>query len=53
MILSSHSYFLQSVVNKYEITNDDDDDDHHHHHHHHLANMQMGHKLTRFCLTRL
>jgi hypothetical protein len=36
MILSSHPYFLQSVENKYEITNDDDDD---------LANMQLGHML--------
>ena len=57
MILSSHSNCLQSVENKYEITNDedndnDDDDEHHHHHnhHHHLANMEL---LTRSGLTRL
>jgi hypothetical protein len=53
MILSSHSYILQSVENNYEITNDDDDDKHHHHHHHHQANMEFGHRLTRSSLTGL
>ena len=46
LYLNCLSYF--SVHN-----NNNNNNNQHHHHHHHLANMDLGHWLTRSDLTRL